>query len=54
MQRMRKKELNVKEGRYSLKLFISVRIVTVHYQFTGALNEELLETSYNELEIYQD
>ena len=23
-------------------------------RFPGALNEELLETSYNELEIYQD
>ena len=27
---------------------------TYYFQASGALNEELLETSYNELKIYQD
>ena len=30
------------------------KIAFVCEKMTGALNEELLETSYNELEIYQD
>ena len=30
------------------------KIAFVCGKMTGALNEELLETSYNELEIYQD
>ena len=53
-----RKYLNTMISRVFFKHFQNIRrIVNVFAKSTeykGALNEELLETSYNELEIYQD
>ena len=37
-----------------LSMFLVCVQSVIQLMITGALNEELLETSYNELEIYQD
>ena len=40
--------------RKQLKSTVLGKNQLLHGEYSGALKEELLETSYNELEIYQD